>query len=110
MDECYNKHYIRLDTSGRITRGFSDAFEQPEKTDICINTTGGRHFELLGQVNPAPVDIRGIHLYKYVDSTVQETTAEEQAAELAAMPVVKTETIEDKVNALTLAMADLIGA
>lgn len=35
------KHYIRLDSVGRVIKGFSDAFEQPEETDICINEDGG---------------------------------------------------------------------
>lgn len=78
----YNKHYIRLDVNNYIIKGFSDAFEQPEESDTCINQEGGRHFELLGQNNPTLVNIQGVHLYKYVNGTVSKTTAEEQAMEL----------------------------
>ena len=60
MDEFYNKHYIRIDTEGRIIKGFSDAFEQPIDGDICINEKGGRHFEMLGVVNPPLMNMQGI--------------------------------------------------
>lgn len=82
----HNKHYIRIDANNCIIKGFSDAFEQPEVNDICINQEGDRHFELLGQVNPSLTTISGIHLYKYTDGAVTETTESERAAELAAMP------------------------
>ena len=36
MTEFYNKHYIRLD-GNVVIKGFSDAFETPLDTDICIN-------------------------------------------------------------------------
>ncbi len=86
MKELHNNHYIRLDSNNRIIKGFSDAFEQPEVNDICINQEGCRHFELLGQINPPLTNISGIHLYKYTDGAVTETTEAERAAELAAMP------------------------
>ena len=47
-----NKHYIRLDENNYVIKGFSDAFEEPLPTDICINENGGRHFELFGEINP----------------------------------------------------------
>lgn len=80
--EFYNKHYIRLDTENRIIKGFSDAFEQPIDGDICINKQGGRHFELLGVVNPLLMDMQGIYLYKYVDGVIKERTTEEIQADI----------------------------
>lgn len=86
MEGFYNKHYIKLNTNNCIVKCFSDAFEDPEENDICINQEGGRHFELLGQINPPLTNISGIHLYKYTDGAVTKTTEAERAAELAAMP------------------------
>lgn len=80
--DYYNKHYIRLDTNNRIIKGFSDAFEQPEEQDICINQEGGRHFELLGQVNPLLTNMDGSHLYKYEDGNIVEITEAEQEEEV----------------------------
>lgn len=86
MEGFYNKHYIRLDTNNSIIKGFSNAFEQPEENEICINQEGSRHFELLGVTNPALTDIDGIHLYKYVDGAIREATEAERAAEYVAVP------------------------
>lgn len=62
--ENYNKHYIRV-KDGFIVKGFSDAFESPLKTDICINEKGGRHFEMNGVINPTLYTEFGVPLYKY---------------------------------------------
>lgn len=93
--DYYNKHYIKLDAISCIIKGFSDAFEQPEEEDICINEEAGRHFELLGRVNPPLVNMRGSHLYKYENGTIQETTEEEREAEAETgqLPVLKTQLI-----------------
>jgi hypothetical protein len=64
------KHYIRLDENNNIIYGFSDAFEQTQENDICINENGERHFELLGIVNPSLVTMDGIYLYQYIDNNV----------------------------------------
>ncbi|MGN6715519.1 hypothetical protein [Anaerocolumna jejuensis] len=84
--DYYNKHYIRLDANSCIIKGFSDAFEQPEDGDICINQEGGRHFELLGQVNPNLYDGYGCPIYKYNPATqvISETTNAEKQAGLVA--------------------------
>ena len=42
------KHYIRQDDNGFVIKGFSDIFEQPLETDVCICEDGGRHFEYRG--------------------------------------------------------------
>lgn len=57
-----NKHYIRVDSNNFIIYGFSDAFEQPQNTDIYIHE-GDRHFELNGQINP-PLFNEGVPIFK----------------------------------------------
>lgn len=84
--EFYNKHYIRLDDQRNIVYGFSDAFEQPQEYDICINEHGGRHFELLGQTNPSLRNDQGVYLYRYVDGEVVAKTQEEIQSEIDALP------------------------
>ncbi len=91
MEGFYNKHYIRLDSNNCIIKGFSDAFEEPEESDICINQEGGRHFELFGRINPSLINESGIHLFKYSDGVIIETTEAERAEELAGMPKPVTE-------------------
>jgi len=88
--QYYSKHYIRVDENNHIIKGFSDAFEQPEDIDTCINQEGGRHFELLGIINPDLLDFNSCHIYKYTDGVVTETTKEERAAELVTKPHEKT--------------------
>ena len=65
MDEYYHRHYIRIDADGRIVKGFSDAFEQPQEGDICTNEQGGYQFRLEpgGQENPLLRDDDGKLLY-----------------------------------------------
>ncbi|OME59492.1 hypothetical protein [Paenibacillus odorifer] len=41
-----HKHYIRVDTDNNVIHAFSDAFEQPESTDLVVTEEGGRHFNL----------------------------------------------------------------
>jgi len=69
-------HYIRL--SGIfITKVFSDAFEEVETGDICINEEGQRHFEYNGVTNPTIMD--GIYcIYKYTNNEIVPCTKEEQ--------------------------------
>lgn len=80
--EFYNKHYIRV-VDGIVTKGFSDAFEEPTDTDICINEKGGRHFEIDGAINPPMFDDNFCHLYRY-DGELRKATKEELSSELAA--------------------------
>ncbi|MGE4213656.1 MAG: hypothetical protein AB7E42_02610 [Anaerotignaceae bacterium] len=106
MEEFYNKHYVRLDTDGRIIKGFSDAFEQPIEGDICINEQGGRHFEMFGVVNPPLMNMQGIYIYKYIDEVVMERTPEEIQADISNLPQSelsdkqKLETAEDTIEVL----------
>ena len=80
MMEYYNKHYIRV-VDGIVTKGFSDAFETPLDTDICINEKGGRHFELNGVINPPLFNTNFCHLYRYENDTLRKATEEELEAE-----------------------------
>lgn len=75
----FNRHYIRV-LNGIITKGFSDAFEEPIETDICINENGGRHFEVDGVINPPLVNEEELHIYRY-DKKMRKATEEELFAE-----------------------------
>lgn len=75
------KHYIIIDETGRILRGFSDDFEQPTDSAICINEDGGRHFELNGVINPPMTDYNGVPLYKLDGGKVVARTREELDAD-----------------------------
>lgn len=87
MNEWYNRHYIAIDENGKIIGGFSDAFEQPEAGNICINERGETQFRLFpdGEENPSLVNADGIHLYTWDGKAVRETTQDERAAEKAEM-------------------------
>ena len=71
----FNKHYIRVENT-IVVKGFSDAFETPFETDICINEKGGRHFEIDGEINPSLFNEDGIHIYRY-DTKLRKATDEE---------------------------------
>ena len=83
MFDFYNKHYIRLD-GNIVIKGFSDAFETPLESDICINEKGGRHFELNGEINPSLFDENFCHLYRYENNEIRLATVEELEAEYEA--------------------------
>jgi len=87
MTESYNTHYITLDALSRITDGWSDG-PHPERdtsSATVLREDGSYQFRLYpgGQENPPLTDMDGVHLYKYVDGQVYETTPDERAAELA---------------------------
>ena len=84
------KHYIITDESGRVLRGFSDDFEQPDANAICICENGGRHFELNGSVNPLLISMNGVPLYKYAGGVVIARTPEEITADTVIPEPVKT--------------------
>ena len=90
MDEYYNKHYIKPDSSNRIIDCWSDG-PHPDRdtTDaICISDKGGYQFRLFpdGEENPSLYDADGIPLYKWDGQAVKPRTAEEIAADRAAIP------------------------
>ena len=86
--ELTNKHYIRVDEHNRIIKGFSDAFEKPLETDICINENGGRQFEIDGDVNPSLTNFNMCHLYRYEDGKIRKSTEEELRAEYDLFEIV----------------------
>jgi hypothetical protein len=75
-EDIMAKHYIRIDSELNIIKGFSDDFEYPLSTDICIEEDGGRQFELLGKVNPS-LTSNDKYIYKFVDDQVVMKTEEE---------------------------------
>lgn len=116
--DYYNKHYIRLHTNDCIVKGFSDAFEEPEEGDICINQKGGRHFELFGQINPALCNMQGQPIYLYENEVIRELTAEEQSS-LFQIPVpepteteilrAENEKLKSQIEAINIALAEIVG-
>ena len=42
----YYKHYARTDSKKNVIKIFSDGFETPIETDVCINDTAGRICEI----------------------------------------------------------------
>ncbi len=89
----YNKQYIRVDENKNITYGFSDAFEQPQENDICINEQAERHFELLGNTNPSLMNFEGVYLYKYENGNIIKKSEEDIALEYK--PKIQKETVSD---------------
>ena len=90
MDEFYNKHYIKPDSSNRIIDCWSDGPRPDCDTAdaICINEQGGYQFRLFpdGEENPSLYDAEGIPLYKWNGQAVVKRTAEEIAADQSAIP------------------------
>jgi hypothetical protein len=65
------KHYARVDENNIVIQGFSDAFESPLDTDICIDEDAQRHFQL--QLKNA----NGESIYKYANGKLVDRTADE---------------------------------
>ena len=92
------KHYIITDEQGCILRGFSDDFEQPDASAICIREDGGRHFELNGVINPPMMDMNGVPIYKFDGKQVVARTQAELDAD---KPVIApTPTFEERLAAV----------
>ena len=92
------KHFIITDELGRVLRGFSDDFEQPDTSAICINEDGGRHFELNGVINPPMTDYNGVALYKWDGKQVVARTQEELDADKPV--IVPVPTIDERLAAV----------
>jgi len=100
------KHYIITDELGRILRGFSDDFKQPDANAICINEDSGRHFELNGVINPPLIDMNGISLFKFDSGKVVARSQKELEADKPI--IVPVPTIEERTEALENALLELI--
>ena len=89
MEYC-NKHYIVVDTQGRIVDGWSDGPHRGRPMDgaICINEEGGYQFRLYpnGPENPPLYTMDGRPLYKWDGEAVIQRTEEEITADRAALP------------------------
>ena len=74
----FNKHFIQL-FENKIIHGFSDAFQQPGPSDICINSEAGYQFRLFpgGEENPPLRTGDGIPLYRWDGQAVQPRTETE---------------------------------
>ena len=87
--DFYNKHYIITRDDGAITDAWSDGPRSNKDTSnaVCINEQGGYQFRLYpdGEENPPICDIEGIPLYKWNGESVIHRTAEEIAADKAAL-------------------------
>lgn len=88
--EHYNKHYIRTDDTGCIIDGWSDGplWDKPTDGAICINDKGGYQFRFWpgGVENPTLMEDHGVPLYRWDGEQVVPRTAEEIAADIAALP------------------------
>lgn len=100
------KHFVLTDKQGHILRGFSDDFEHPDASAICINADGGRHFELNGVINPPLIDMNGVSLFKFDGGIVVARTQDELDANKPA--IASAPTIEERTAALESALLDLI--
>ena len=72
-----SKCYIRLDEDKVIIHAFSIKFESPEKDDILIEDTSGRHFNW-NLLPKGLIDSDGKYNYKYVSKKIIERTYNEK--------------------------------
>ena len=67
-------HYIRIDENNNIIYGFSDVFESPQETDICILDDVSqfyRHFSINKVCNPPLFDNFLKPIYKYENDEIR---------------------------------------
>lgn len=113
FEPFYNKHYIEIDESSNIIKGWSDAFAPATENSICINEQGGYQFRLWpdGEENPNLFTLDGIPLYKWDGEQVVARSEAEVEADRAAIPKLPiVPTYEERLAAmesaiLTMAMA-----
>lgn len=74
------KHYIRTDAAGVIIHRFSNAFEEPLPSDICVNEDGGRHY------NDPVTNERGQFFARWDETQEVARSQTELDAEYAAIP------------------------
>ena len=112
-DQFFNKHYIRVNADGNIIAGFSNAFQQPQESDILINDQGGYQFRLFpdGEENPHLITHEGIALYRWTDGTVHQRTEDEMNAERNRVrQAVPTPTHEERIEALEAVIMEMVVA
>ena len=75
----YNKIYAHVDTSGKVTDIYSEAFKTPAENDVCINATNtDRHGAQRYQV----YDEHGIANYAIVNGALVERDKSAELAEI----------------------------
>lgn len=63
-----NSHYITVDSNNFVIDAFSDAFRQPQSTDICVATNADRHY------NPVIRDSLGNPICKWNGTQMVDRT------------------------------------
>ncbi len=92
MDELcsYNRHYLAVDERGRILDGWSDGPCPGRETAgaVLLTDRGGYQFRLHdgGEENPQLMSREGVPLYAWDGDKVTARSAEEIAADVAALP------------------------
>lgn len=124
MDEYYNKHYIKTRADSAIIDYWSDGPHPNRDTAdaICINEQGSYQAYLTidgvrTEENPNWLTQDGIPLYKWDGQAVQPRTAEEIAADKAAIPPAppsadelrdaKLDSHEEQITVLQMAVCDM---
>ena len=110
------KVYVKTDETGRITSVNSDAFLPDVDGWTEIDEGEGDAFHhAQGNYLPKPLmTMQGIYQHKLVDGKVQERTAEEIAADIAAIPPSPPTTenkltqVEEKLTAIKPLMTELV--
>ena len=107
LEPFYNQHYIEIDKSGNIIKGWSDAFASATENAICINAQGGYQFRLWpnGEENPSLFTMDGIPMYKWDGEQViarDEAEIESDKAAIPKPPIVPT--YEERLAAMESAM------
>ena len=107
-EQFFSKHYIEIDSSGNIIKGFSDAFQESADHSIPINGKGGYQFRLFpgGEENPTLFDGWRVPLYKWDGTRVIERNQEELATDRPE-PVPPTPTQVERIEVLEAAVLEM---
>lgn len=115
FEPFYNQHYIEIDKSSNIIKGWSEAFAPATENAICINEQGGYQFRLWpnDEENPNMFTMDGIPLYKWDGEQVVARSEAEIEADREAIPTPPTvPTYEERLAAMesaVLVMAMALG-
>ena len=110
LESFYNQHYIEIDKSGNIIKGWSDAFASATENAICINEQGGYQFRLWpdGEENPNLFTMDGIPLYKWDgDQVIARYEAEIESDKAAIPKPPNVPTYEERIAAMESAMLSM---